>query len=128
MEDRWFIFLEDATLFFHRSWSGFCIVQVRLAPVGASYTIAEVLVNRDPSQYSGGSATYDRQVLLFLIDNLLLGVSRPLPLHPGVPAGIATDLYVHHVAGAGHKAPTVITLNDLWRWFWAWLWWLVKPR
>jgi len=128
MEDKWFIFLEDATLFFHRSWTGFCIFQVILAKQGATYAIADVLVNRDPSQYSGGSEAYDQQVLLFLIDNLLLGGSRPLPLRSGVPAGIATDLSYHHVVGAGRKEPKVIELNDLWRWFWAWLWRLVKLR
>ncbi|MGB6299866.1 MAG: hypothetical protein WBF90_27350 [Rivularia sp. (in: cyanobacteria)] len=30
MEDKWFIYLEDNWLYFHRSWSGFCIFKVRL--------------------------------------------------------------------------------------------------
>ena len=25
MEDKWFIYWQDDTLFFHRSWTGFCI-------------------------------------------------------------------------------------------------------
>src|SRR5437588_10029082 len=30
MEDKWFIYFEDGWFFFHRSWTGICIYQVRL--------------------------------------------------------------------------------------------------
>jgi hypothetical protein len=128
MEDRWFIFLEDKTLFFHRSWTGYCIFQVTLVQRNASYAIADVLVSRDTSQYSGSTDAYDQQQLLFLIDNLLLGQRHPLPIPGGVPAGIATDLYHHHIAGAGHKQPKTLEVKDLLRWLWDWLWWLVRRR
>ncbi|MFZ1039972.1 MAG: hypothetical protein WCA79_07110 [Anaerolineales bacterium] len=29
MEDKWFIFLEDMQLNFHRSWTGQCIYQIK---------------------------------------------------------------------------------------------------
>jgi hypothetical protein len=90
--------------------------------------IADVLVNRDTTQYSGSTDTYDKQLLLFLINNLLLGERHPLPIPSGVPADIATGLYHHHVAGAGHKEPKTLELKDFWRWLWDWLWWLVKLR
>jgi hypothetical protein len=93
-----------------------------------TYAIADVLVNRDATQYSGSTDTYDKQLLLFLINNLLLGEHHPLPIPRGVPADIATSLYHHHVAGAGHKEPQTLELKDLWRWLWDWLWWLVKRR
>jgi hypothetical protein len=128
MEDKWFIFLEDTTLFFHRSWTGFCIFQVTLVQQSTTCAIADVLVNRDTAQYSGSTDGYDKQLLLFLINNLLLGERSALPLPSGVPAGIATDLYHHHVAGAGRKEPKTLELRDLWRWLWDWLWWLVKRR
>jgi hypothetical protein len=128
MEDKWCIFLEDATLFFHRSWTGFCIFQVTLVQQRTTFAIADVLVNRDTTQYSGSTDSYDTQLLLFLIDNLLLGEHHRLPIPGGVPAGIAADLYHYHVAGAGRKEPKTLELQDLWRWFWDWLWLLVKPR
>ena len=28
MEDKWFIFMENGILYFHRSWTGVCIYQV----------------------------------------------------------------------------------------------------
>lgn len=128
MEDKWFIFPEALTLFFHRSWTGFCIFEVILAQQGACYAIAEVRVNRDPAQYGGSNDAFDQQLLLFLIDHLLLGEPRRLPIPGDVPAGIAIELYYQHVAGAGHKTPKPLTLADLWRWFWSWLWWLIKRR
>jgi hypothetical protein len=33
MEDKWFIFYEAPWLFLHRSWTGYCIYQVRFEPV-----------------------------------------------------------------------------------------------
>jgi len=128
MEDKWFIFLEDTSLFFHRSWTGFCIFQVTLTQQSTIYAIADVLVNRDTTQYSGSTDIYDKQLLLFLINNLLLDERHPLPIPSGVPAGIVTDLYHHHVAGSGRKEPKTLELKDLWRWLWDWLWWLVKRR
>jgi hypothetical protein len=35
MEEKWFIFCEENTLFFHRSWSGYCIFQLSLKREGA---------------------------------------------------------------------------------------------
>jgi hypothetical protein len=128
MEDRWFVFLEGTTLFFHRSWSGYCIFEVTLVRQGDEYAIGDVLVNRDTTQYSGSSDSYDRHLLLFLINNLVLGQHSMLPLPQGVSGSLAVELYHHQVAGAGHKQPHTLQLGDLLRWVWDWLWWLIKRR
>jgi ribA/ribD-fused uncharacterized protein len=73
MEDKWFIFLEDDWLYFHRSWTGFCIYQVRLEPVADGYRVAEVWVNRDPEQYTQTEDSQDVSSLHRLIDAVLLG-------------------------------------------------------
>jgi hypothetical protein len=74
MDDRWFIFMEEDTLFFHRSWTGICIYEVHL---DSGHSITEAWVNREWEQYQGVDLEYDRKELLFLIDNFLLGKDRP---------------------------------------------------
>lgn len=77
MEDRWFVFMEPDEdgdhLYFHRSWTGYCIYQVRLAPDGDGYGVRAVYVNRDPDQYRSQSEASDLALLVeLLIDGLLL--------------------------------------------------------
>lgn len=121
MEDKWFIFLEGDVLYFQRSWTGFCIYQLRLRKEGAGYAVAEAFVNRDPGQYSGGGDGYDVKLVTFLIDNLLLGKVSAFPVPPAVPAGIAAGLYHHHVAGVGPGARETRGRAGAPAWMWAWL-------
>ena len=46
MDDKWFIFLEGNELYFHRSWTGVCIYQVRFEKHGDTYNVIEAWVNR----------------------------------------------------------------------------------
>lgn len=50
MDDKWFFFLENDWLYIHRSWTGFCIFEVRLEKVCNDYKVAEAWVNDDPKQ------------------------------------------------------------------------------
>jgi len=104
MEDKWFILLEEDVLYFHRSWTGFCIYQVSFKKNGAQFSVVEALVNRDSNQYSATDNHYDVNLLNFLIDNFLLPGSSTFPVPDGVPPGIATGLLHHHVAGVGPRA------------------------
>ena len=72
MEDKWFIYWEDGHLYFHRSWTGYCIYVVRFAREGESWRMVEALVNRDPSQYGETRDERDVQLISYLIDLLLL--------------------------------------------------------
>ncbi len=67
MEDRWFIFLEEPWLFFHRSWTGHCIFQLRLQPDEDGYRVAEAWVNRDPEQYNSGGPASEIELLSKLV-------------------------------------------------------------
>jgi hypothetical protein len=127
MEDKWFIFLEENVLYFHRSWTGYCIYQLSLSKHGTTYTVVETFANRDPSQYSiGTNDGYDEELLNFLIDNLLLGRSSTFPVPAGVPPGIATGLYHHHVAGVGPREREGPKMTSMLSWLWAWLKFLVR--
>jgi hypothetical protein len=129
MEDKWFMFAEDDTLYIHRSWTGYCIYQLRLNKEGANYVVGEAFVNRDESQYSGNNDSYDEELTMFLIDHLLLMKKSPLPMPANVPAGIATELHYSHILGAGQRVeagPVNLTIGGMLRWLGRWLMWLVK--
>ena len=72
MEDKWFIYWKDDTLFFHRSWTGFCIYVIRFAVEGDSCRMIEADVNRDPKQYKETIDKRDVKMISYLVDVLLL--------------------------------------------------------
>lgn len=79
MEDKWFIFLDGDWLYFHRSWTGFCVYQIRFEQEGENYIVVEAIANRDPEQYRGADDQYDADLIGFLIDDFLLGKRVPFP-------------------------------------------------
>ena len=79
MEDKWFICWKDDILFFHRSWTGFCIYVVRFAAEGDRYKMIEADVNRDPEQYNEASDERDAERISYLVDVLLLHQEAVFP-------------------------------------------------
>ena len=101
MEDKWFVFMQDGVLNFHRSWTGVCIYRVVLHEENGVYIVHEVLVNRDPEQYKSTDDAYDSALLNFLIDALLLCKRTPFPVPGDVPTEAPAGLYQHHMVGRG---------------------------
>lgn len=64
MEDKWFWYMEDSTLYAHRSWTGYCIYQIDFKEDNKHV----VTVNRDPEQYKCTSVREDRKSLNKLLD------------------------------------------------------------
>ena len=64
MEDKWFWYMEGATLWAHRSWTGYCIYRIDFNEDHAH----TVTVNRDPDQYACTSIEEDRESLNKLLD------------------------------------------------------------
>jgi len=79
MEDKWFIYWKDNTLFFHRSWTGYCHYIVRFKEDNGSFRMFEADVNRDPEQRSQVNAKQDAQLVSYLIDLLLLRKPAAFP-------------------------------------------------
>jgi len=79
MEDKWFIFFEDDCLFFHRSWTGYCVYQARIEKEDRHFKLTEVWATRDSEQYTNSDIGYDIEVFLFLVYSYLLGKTPPLP-------------------------------------------------
>lgn len=64
MEDKWFWYMEENTLFCHRSWTGYCIF---VAEIDVENDLLHVTVNQDPEQYTN----YDLQSCAETLDDLL---------------------------------------------------------
>ena len=79
MEDKWFIYWEEGTLYFHRSWTGFCIYVVRFAPENRSWRMVGADVSRDPEEYKETSDEKDALLVSALVDVLLLRRDPALP-------------------------------------------------
>lgn len=73
MEDRWFIYYEENTLYIHRSWTGYCIFVVRFNEFSdGSGQIYECLITRDKDLYQNVDEESDRILLHDLIYGHLL--------------------------------------------------------
>src|SRR5262245_38613747 len=68
MEDKWFIYWKDDTLFFHRSWTGYCIYIVRFAATDDGWDMVEAEVNRDATQYLEVHDASDAAMISYLVD------------------------------------------------------------
>ena len=78
MEDKWFVYWHDGTLYFYRSWTGFCVFVVHFAVEGESCRMVGAEVNRDPEQV-GEPHGRDDELISYLIDALLLRHDAELP-------------------------------------------------
>jgi ADP-ribosyl-[dinitrogen reductase] hydrolase len=72
MEDKWFLYWKDDALYFHRSWTGFCIYVARFRREADGWRMIEADLNRDPEQYLGRDEATDATMVSQLIDVLLL--------------------------------------------------------
>lgn len=91
MEDKWFIFSEMGTLFFHRSWTGICVYEVHFISDGDSWRMVSADVNRDPDQYAGVDYDQDAQLISYLVDLLLLRQTAVFPSDGAEPGRSALE-------------------------------------
>ena len=92
MEDKWFIFYEEPWLYLHRSWTGAGIYGVRFQSDGAIVPAVESWASRDAS-YKATSVEYDRAILRFLIEGLLVRTPDPIPRTGRSTAGCSTRTF-----------------------------------
>ena len=64
MEDKWFWYMEESTLWAHRSWTGYCIYRIDFKEDNAHL----VTINRDPEQYGSAGIEEDSRSLNELLD------------------------------------------------------------
>ena len=98
MEDKWFIYWESGNLFFHRSWSGYCIYVALFADEGDCCKMTQAEVNRNKRQYSETSDRRDAEMISYLVDALLLQLpTATFPCDEQSPDKQASNNW--HVAG-----------------------------
>lgn len=73
MEDKWFIYMEDDTLWCHRSWTGQWIFEARFVKDGDKYAVKETFTAKLKDENDEKAKTYLGRMLLFLINAILLG-------------------------------------------------------
>ena len=81
MEDKWFIYVDNDVIHFHRSWVGSCIYQTKIEKLDDKVLLTQTVVNRNPAQYNFDSDEEDKRILSYLIDRLLLGKKVPFPMN-----------------------------------------------
>jgi hypothetical protein len=124
MEDKWFIFAEDGTLFFHRSWTGHCIFELHLEAQGEGWGVAAAYASRDPGQYQSPGENYDLRLLDYLVEGVLLGRQAPLPLDSAGRGWMQRELQLQQSVGRGPReqgAALQPTLGGMLRWLVRWL-------
>jgi len=90
MDDKWFIYMENNTLYLHRSWTGFCIYQVKLKADAEMYTVQSALVNRNQTQYKSNDVEYDLEFLHFIINKALL--AKDIEFHGVLKEGPSVNM------------------------------------
>ena len=99
MNEKWFVYLEDNTLYLHRSWTGHCIYQVGFEETDEGWRADAAVVNADPDQHGEVDGQYEPRLLRYLIGVLLLGKDLEFPMPDDVPPGASPDIVRHVVAG-----------------------------
>lgn len=74
-DTRWFVYVADNCLYFHRSWTGFCIFKMPIQVKDGVYRLNELIANRDPDQYNPTEDHDDRETIVDLL-HILFGIER----------------------------------------------------
>lgn len=67
MEDHWFMYCDETTIRYYRSWTGFCIYVAKYEDDGETCRITELMVNRDPEQNTWTDDKHDIALFMALL-------------------------------------------------------------
>jgi len=114
MEDKWFVFYENETLFFHRSWTGQAVFKVKLKASSDGFVVSQALIST--AMLKMWDKVYCAAMLEFLIDNLLLGKSISFPI-PSDLKGASSHIYQHSISGTAFVERVASKTRPWWK-FW----------
>ena len=76
MEDKWFIYVEDDVIHFHRSWTGYETYRAELLPdKDGSYVITEIFAERNAKKYTNTDDERDATLFPKVLGYLVLFVN-----------------------------------------------------
>ena len=87
MEEKWFIFFKRNRLYFHRSWTGYCVFVAHFKRRQEGFILNLIEANRNRRQYTEQDDAYDAKLVSDIIDNFLLA-----PQTTNGPAGLIAAL------------------------------------
>jgi len=67
MEDHWFMYCDETTIRYYRSWTGICIFVAKYEECGEQYRITELTMNREQGQYRSTDNEHDVALFLALL-------------------------------------------------------------
>jgi hypothetical protein len=87
MEEKWFVFFKRNRLYFHRSWTGYCVFVAHFKRSQDGYVLHLIEANRNRRQYLETDNAADARLVSDIIDNFLLA-----PQTSKGPAGLVAAL------------------------------------
>lgn len=67
MEDHWFMYCDESTIRYYRSWTGICVFIAKYIEEGDSFRITELQASRNPEEYSNEDVSYDVALFMALL-------------------------------------------------------------
>lgn len=114
MDDKWFIYFVEPSLFMHRSWTGKAIYRVDFEPASDGMQVSQAVGNIEAMP--DWEAEYHAKLVDVLIGNILLHKGIPFPV-PADSVESAPGVFQHHVAGTGQPQVKIMIRRPWWR-FW----------
>jgi len=97
MEDKWFIYYEDSTLYFHRSWTGFFVYSIPFVHNENNSSSSILNVNNNKEEYNSQNPVFEIDFADFLINALLLNKRVGFPKPRNMTDAEAA--FIHDVVG-----------------------------
>ncbi len=71
MEDKWFIYSKNESIYFHRSWLGHCIFIAKIIKSDDDIFISDVTANKNPDQFGTSDIEVKKEMFNKLVDYVL---------------------------------------------------------
>lgn len=71
MDDKWFVYSQDESIYFHRSWLGHCIYIAKIEKRENDIFIGAITVNKKPDQFGMNDKEAKKEMFNKLVDYVL---------------------------------------------------------
>lgn len=110
MEDKWFCFCEENSVFFHRSWTGHCVYEIKFEKNDEGYRLFELVINNEEEQ-GVLDVHFEKKLVEFLIDRLLLNKKVKFPSLDDSLSNEQSSMITHSLIGYGSSRKDIERLS-----------------